>query len=321
MLLSPNGFIGAEAMGYLSPEGQAHSFGAGANGFVRSEGVGAVILKPLQQAIEDRDHIYALIKGTGVSHGGRGMSLTAPSGIGMRSAITQACRAAGIDPRTVSYIEAHGTAFPLGDGIEIDALKSGYQEIAVSYSRNEKRVIPYYISSLKPCIGHGEIVSGMAALLKAVLAIRHHVIPGVPRFAKLHEHVSLDGSPFRITAENHSWEALHDDHGTLLPPRVGLNCYGFGGVNAHVIVEEYIPPQTHSDPKEKIVSDSTSSPQIVIFSAKNRIDCWPLCKTCWDMSKSNRNYHWLVWPTHPPGRTRSHGMSNSDGREGSQRTG
>ena len=198
LLLSPTGFIGFESMGFLSSTGKAKPFQTEANGYVRSEGVGVVIIKPLQKALDDKDHIYALIKGTGISHGGRGMSLTAPHAKGMKSAITQAFKASKINPRTVSYIEAHGIASAMADSIEINALKSGYQEIAVSYSENQKTESHCYIGSLKPCIGHGEIVSGMAALIKVISAIRHQIIPGLPRFTRLHEHISLNGSPFRI---------------------------------------------------------------------------------------------------------------------------
>ncbi|GBF33017.1 malonyl CoA-acyl carrier protein transacylase [Desulfocucumis palustris] len=264
LLLSPAGFIGLDAMGYLSPEGQSRPFQAKADGFVRSEGVGVIILKPLPKAIEDQDLIYAVIKGTGVSHGGKGLSLTAPLATGMKAAMLQAYQASKIDPRTVSYIEAHGSATPLGDGIEINALKSGYQELAKVYSQKSQTEPPCYISSLKPCIGHGERFSGMAALIKVISAIRHKLIPGVPQFSTLNENISLEGSPFQITAENHNWEALTDTNGNSLPRRASINSYGLGGVNAHVVIEEYIPSQEETFP-----TDSTNFPQIVVFSAKN----------------------------------------------------
>jgi len=264
LLLSPRGFIGFEAMGYLSPEGQAKSFQAGANGYVRSEGVGAIIIKPLHKAIENSDHIYAVIKGTGVSHGGKGMSLTAPNANGMKAAMLQAYQKARIDPRTVSYIEAHGIASPLGDGIEINALKAGYQELQTSYSRDLKEASPCYISSLKPCIGHGEIVSGMAGLFKVVLAIRNKIIPGVPGYKILNENISLKGSSFKITAENQNWNAFTDENGNTLPRRASINSYGFGGTNTHVVLEEY------TGTWEKMNQITVESqPHILVFSAKN----------------------------------------------------
>ena len=107
LILSPTGFISFESKGYLSPEGKARSFQSGADGYVRSEGVGAIIIKPLYKAINNNDRIYAVIKGTGVSHGGKGMSLTAPTGKGMKNAMKQAYQTSRIDPRTITYIEAH----------------------------------------------------------------------------------------------------------------------------------------------------------------------------------------------------------------------
>ncbi|MCC5466705.1 SDR family NAD(P)-dependent oxidoreductase [Pelosinus sp. Bkl1] len=264
LLLSPRGFIGFEAMGYLSPKGQAKSFQASANGYVRSEGAGAIIIKPLHKAIENGDHIYAVIKGTGVSHGGKGMSLTAPNANGMKAAMLQAYQEANIDPRTVAYIEAHGIASPLGDGIEINALKAGYQELETAYSRNSKEASPCYISSLKPCIGHGEIVSGMAGLFKVVLAIRNKIIPGVPGYKILNENISLKGSSFKITAENQNWNAFTDEKGKNLPRRASINSYGFGGTNTHVVLEEYISS------REKMNQMTAEiQPHVLVFSAKN----------------------------------------------------
>lgn len=256
LLLSPMGFVGFEAMGNLSTDGNAKSFQADATGYARSEGVGALIIKPLHKAVENGDHIYALIQGTGVAHGGKGISMTAPNPAGMQAAISQAYESAGIDPVTVSYVEANGVASPLGDSIEINALKSiAPQERSTGFCQ---------VSSLKPCIGHGEVVSGMAQLIKAVYALRHRVIPGVPGFTRLHGHISLKGSALQISAENREWEFKTDTSGHVLPRRAGVNSYGFGGVNAHVVLEEYIPK-----PTQEGVHSVTPQPQIVVFSAKH----------------------------------------------------
>nr|WP_092067193.1 SDR family NAD(P)-dependent oxidoreductase [Dendrosporobacter quercicolus]NSL46455.1 SDR family NAD(P)-dependent oxidoreductase [Dendrosporobacter quercicolus DSM 1736]SDL51052.1 Acyl transferase domain-containing protein [Dendrosporobacter quercicolus] len=264
LLLTPMGFIAFESMGFLSPDGQTKAFQAEANGYVRSEGVGAMIIKPLQKAIEDKDLIYAIIKGTGVAHGGRGMSMTAPNAAGIKTALLQAYQASEIDPRTVSYIEAHGIASPIGDSIEINALKAGFQELTSLHTNNLQANSPQYIGNLNPCIGHGEIVSGMAALFKVIFAIRDKVIPGIPQFTTLHESISLRGSRFQLSAENHKWEELIDSNGIRFPRRASINSYGFGGVNAHIILEEYIPSYT-----EAADNIAAISPQIVVFSAKN----------------------------------------------------
>ncbi|TAL41537.1 MAG: hypothetical protein EPN89_18960, partial [Methylovulum sp.] len=240
---------------------QARSFQAGANGFVRAEGVGAVIVKPLRKALEDGNVIYALIKGTGIAHGGKGLSLTAPNPAGMKAAMVQAYRAAGIDPATVSYIEAHGVASPLSDAQEINALKAGYQELAVSFPKPDAGERAVYISSLKPSIGHSEIASGIAALCKVVYALRHQLIPGMPRFTGLHEQVSLDGSPFVISAENRPWTALNGADGKPLPRRASINGYGDAGVNGHIVVEEYV--DARQDPEQE-----PDAPHLIVLSAR-----------------------------------------------------
>ncbi|SFM31993.1 thioester reductase domain-containing protein, partial [Pelosinus propionicus] len=264
LLLSPLGFVGLDSLGYLSPEGKVRSFQANANGYARSEGVGALIIKPLQQAIQDKDQIFAVVKGTGVSHGGKGMSLTAPNANGMKAAMIQAYQAAKIDPRTVSYIEAHGIASLLGDGIEIDALKAGYQElVARQTSQTMKKQHVCHISSLKPCIGNAEVASGMAALIKVISAMRNKIIPGIAGFTTLSDQISLEGSPFQIAPGNCEWSSLKNIHGSSLPRRASINGYGFSGINAHVVLEEYIPTQERA-----ILPEAIS--YIVPLSAKNR---------------------------------------------------
>ncbi|MBU2659023.1 beta-ketoacyl synthase N-terminal-like domain-containing protein [Bacillus cabrialesii] len=263
LLLSPKGFIGFDSMGYLSAEGQAKSFQDGANGFVRSEGAGVLIIKPLQKAIEDSDHIYSVIKGTGVSHGGRGMSLHAPNPAGMKDAMLKAYQGAQIDPKTVTYVEAHGIASPLADAIEMGALTSGLSQPELELSQEVREEAPCYISSLKPSIGHGELVSGMAALMKVSMAMKHQTIPGIAGFSSLNDQVSIKGTRFRMTAENQQWENVKDGAGRIIPRRASINSYSFGGVNAHVVLEEYIP-----SPKAPVHMNENEA-QIVVLSAKN----------------------------------------------------
>jgi amino acid adenylation domain-containing protein/non-ribosomal peptide synthase protein (TIGR01720 family) len=253
LLLSPIGFIGLDAMGYLSPDGQSRSFQSGANGYVRSEGVGVVILKPLQKAKDDGDNIYALVRGTGVCHGGKGLSLTAPNATGMKAAMTRAFQVAQVDPRTVSYIEAHGISSPLGDGIELNALRSGYQDLAAGDLAESTCTV----GSLKPSIGHGELVSGMASLIKAILALKNRVIPSITDFTEPNENIKLTGSHLNFASENRPWEAQ-----TAHPRRAAVNSYGFGGVNAHVVLEEWEDTTSRVPP--------TSTPQIVVLSARTQ---------------------------------------------------
>jgi polyketide synthase PksN len=245
LLLAPAAFTGFAAMEYLSPDGSCRPFQAGANGFVRSEGVGTIVLKPLERATADGDIIYALVKGSGVAHGGRALSLTAPNVKGMKQAIVAAYRDAGVDARSVSYVEMHGVGSPVADAAEVAALSSALGEAGPAAT-------PCHLSSLKPCIGHGELVSGMAALIKAVSALRHRVIPGLPGFTQLHEDISLDDGRLRIAATSQPWDAA--------PRRAAVNSFGFGGVNAHVILEERV---TNDETAER------GEPQIFVFSAKS----------------------------------------------------
>lgn len=264
LLLTPDGYIGFESMGYLSPTNRMAAFQAEASGFVRAEGVGAVVLKPLRQAVADGHRIHAVIRGTGVAHGGHTVSMTTPNGAGMKEAIRQAYQAADIDPRTVSYVEGHGIASPLGDAIEISALKSEYQRL--SGDRDAPAISdppPIHIGSAKPCLGYAEVASGMVSLIKVIMAMRHRTLPGVPRFTRLHDNISLKHGPFRITAENQPWPALHDEDGRAQPRRAAINNFGFSGVNAHLVLEEYLPVVAGSE-------QPPSQPQLFVFSARSR---------------------------------------------------
>ncbi|MCP6681309.1 beta-ketoacyl synthase N-terminal-like domain-containing protein [Bacillus nakamurai] len=260
VLLSPKGYLGFDSMGYLSKEGQAKSFQNEADGFVRSEGAGVFIIKPLQKAIEDGDRIYMVIKGTGVSHGGKGMSLHAPNPAGMKAAMKKAYEGSDVDPRTVTYVEAHGIASQLADAIEFNALKAGYSELEGAEQSNQEDQ-PCYISSLKPCIGHGELASGMAALMKVAMAMKENTIPGIPGFTAVNDQIPIQKSRFRLTKENHEWRQLTDHTGRQIPRRAAINSYGFGGINAHVILEQYSP-----SPKE---AERQPEPQLIVLSAKS----------------------------------------------------
>nr|BAP05590.1 CalB [uncultured Candidatus Entotheonella sp.] len=269
LILSPDGFAGSDVMGNLSSTGRVRSFQAEADGYVRAEGVGAVLLKPLHHAVQDRDHVHAMIRGTGVAHGGRSMSLTAPNANGMQRAMVQAFRGTDIDPCTLSYIEAHGTGTPLGDGIEVRALQNGYRELVNAQARDAAphHPTPIHLGSIKPCIGNGEIASGMAQLLKVILAIRHQIVPGIPGFITLHEQISLQDGPFQISAHNRQWDRQTDAEGKALPRRAGINSYGISGVNAHVVVEEYLP---RAGADQAIPSGHIKDkPQIIVLSARN----------------------------------------------------
>ena len=232
LIMSPARFGGMKAAGMLSASGQVRPFQQDAVGTARSEGVGAVLIKPLNRALEDGDTVYAVVRGTGVAHGGRGVSFTAPNIRGMKSAVLRAFDDAGVDPGTISYIEAHGMSSPLVDRAEIAALSDGLR------SETESVV---NVGSVKPCIGHTEVFSGLAALVKTVLVMRTGVIPAIPGFGRVHEDISLAESRLRPTTKNTPWPDRTDDAGRLLPRRAGINSFGIGGVNAHAVLEYHIP--------------------------------------------------------------------------------
>ncbi|MGY2288362.1 beta-ketoacyl synthase N-terminal-like domain-containing protein [Pseudomonas sp. SDO5215_S409] len=233
LLLSPDYFHSYQAMGLLSPDHVTRSFQAGANGYVRSEGAAVVILKPLARALADNDRIAAVIKGTSVNHGGRASSLTAPSEAGMCSAMLDALADARVAPQSLGYIETHGTGSLLGDRLEVNAIEAAFAEHAATGP------IPPGISlgSLKPTIGHSEVASGMAALIKVVFALQQGIKPGIPGVGTDDVTQLWAASALRISAHNQHWAPASS------PRRAAINSYGFG-VNAHVIVEQYYAPES-----------------------------------------------------------------------------
>jgi len=263
LLLSPEAFSTYEAMGLLSAERMARPFESCGQGYVRSEGVGAMVLMPLATAVAHRCTIHAVIKGTGVAHGGRGISLTAPNPRGMKSAISQAYAEASIDPRTVSYIEAHGIAAPVADAIEMSALQESLSGMIDGASGHETVISPQpkiNVSSLKTTIGHGEVVSGLAAVFKVALALRHRVLPGLPRYTPENINPQIIDAPFVFSPHNCAWDSLRGEDGKALPRRGAVNGYGFG-VNAHAIIEEYPSP---------IKIPQTSCKLPIVISARTR---------------------------------------------------
>lgn len=249
LILSPLGAINLGAVGFLSSDGKSRSFQSAADGFVRSEGVGVLVLKRLEQAIADQDDIYAVLKGSGVAHGGKGVSLTAPNALGMKEAINQALTRAGVEPSSLSYVETHGIASAIGDSIEVQALNS-----ALAGSREGSDCA---LSSLKPVIGHAEIASGMGAVIKTALALRHRQRPGVPGYVSASEHLSLDRGRLSITEHCRDWPAPAAGH----PRRAGVNSFGFGGVNGFAVLEEYVAP-------EAALPAASGEPQLLLLSAR-----------------------------------------------------
>lgn len=262
LLISPLLSTVFEQAGMLSPEGRCRTFDADANGFVRGEGAGAILLKPLDQAIQDGDNVMAVIKASAVNHGGRANSLTAPNLNAQADLLIQAWSNANIDPRTISYIETHGTGTKLGDAIEINAIKKAFKTLQRSDS-----IVPSPecgLGSIKTNIGHLESASGIASVLKVLLALRYQQLPGLVHLKQINPYIDLKNVPFQLISNSQTWSTLQDKSGEHLARRAGINAFGAGGVNAHILVEEYRPAVTTIDTKAQRV--------IIILSAKDKLD-------------------------------------------------
>ncbi len=227
-LLLPDWYVGFSRLGMLSPNGRCHAFDAGANGFVRGEGVGMVVLKPLSRALAEGDRIYAVIRGTAVNQDGRTPGMTVPRQEAQETLLRQAYHNAGISPTQVQFIEAHGTGTLVGDPIEARALGS-----VLSANRPAER--PCVIGSVKTNIGHLEAGSGIAGLIKAALALHHRRIPGNLHFVQPNPAIDFAQLRLRVPVRTEPWP---DHEG---PALAGVNSFGYGGTNAHVVLQE-VPP-------------------------------------------------------------------------------
>jgi len=227
-LLLPDWYVGFCRMGMLSPEGRCRAFDASASGFVRSEGAGMVALKPLAQALADGDRVYAVIRGTAINQDGRTPGMTVPSQEAQEALLRQACRDARVAPALIQYVEAHGTGTLVGDPIEARALGR-----VLSDGRPGEE--PCKIGSVKTNIGHLEAGAGIAALIKVALALFHRRIPGNLHFDRPNPEIDWGALRLEVPTHCEPWPAGHG------PALAGVNAFGFGGTNAHVILQE--PPK------------------------------------------------------------------------------
>jgi len=259
-LLSPTLYISFNKAGMLCEDGKCKTFDKAANGYVRGEGAGAIILKPLSRAESDGDYIYAVIKGTAENHGGLAISLTAPNPVGQGKVLMTAYERAGFDPDTVSYIEAHGSGTSLGDPIEIKGLKRAFNELYKMWEKEAPKEPHCGLGSVKTNIGHLETAAGIAGVIKVLLSMKHKRLPASINFKELNPYIELKDTPFYIVSETKDWQPLRDKNGKPVPRRAGVSSFGFGGANAHVVLEEYENP---------VPRQQEQSPQIVVLSAKN----------------------------------------------------
>lgn len=243
-ILSPFGYVGLREMNALSPTGRCHTFDDKADGYVRSEGCGVVLLKRLEDAVKDGDHVYAVVKGSAVNSDGWSSGLTAPNGTAQVKVMQLALEDAGINSSNISFIETHGTGTKLGDPQEINALSRVYG------GRKDKIVL----GAVKTNIGHTESAAGIASFIKTVLAVSKGVIPANPGLNTLNHFIPWSSMNFKVPTEMVSW---NQEKRTA-----AISAFGLSGTNVHMIVEQV---ETHR--KHEI---SSKTPQILTLSARKK---------------------------------------------------
>ncbi|MEH2062926.1 MAG: SDR family NAD(P)-dependent oxidoreductase [Nostoc sp.] len=263
IIANPQLVIAATQGGMLSEDGRCKTFDKSANGYVRGEGVGAILLKPLAKAIEDNDHICGVIRGSAENHGGKATSPTAPNPVAQQELLVSAYTQAGVAPETVSYIEAHGTGTPLGDPIEFNGLKSAFAQLYEQNGSSPGGEPHCAIGSVKTNIGHLEAAAGISGVLKVLLMMKHRKIPGNSHLKEPNPYLKLTDSPFYLARDTQPWTALHDEFQNLIPRRAGVSSFGIGGTNVHLVLEEYF-----AGPVAKQVDSNEAS--LIILSAKNQ---------------------------------------------------
>ncbi|WP_164101785.1 type I polyketide synthase [Candidatus Laterigemmans baculatus] len=261
LMLSPEATLAFSKAGMLSPDGHCRPFDSRANGYVRGEGAGVVVLKRLSDAVADGDRILATIRGTAVNQDGRTSGISAPNSQSQVAVIQAALRQAGLDPDAVSYVEAHGTGTPLGDPIELEALRQVYEGPSSSQ--------PCYLSSVKANIGHLETAAGIASVIKVVLMMQAGELAPQADFAELNPHITLGKGRLRIAQERMPW------HSAGGPRRAGISSFGFGGTNAHMVLEQATLPEPAplpATPPVKLLAVSAKTPSALQRIAEQYAD-------------------------------------------------
>jgi 3-oxoacyl-[acyl-carrier-protein] synthase II len=249
-LLLPEISINFSRANMLSPEGRCKTFDRGANGFVRAEGCGIIVLKRLGDAIVDRDNILAVIRGSAVNHDGRSSGLTVPNGTAQQAVIRQALGNANLNPIDIDYIETHGTGTALGDPIEVSALEA-------VFAGDRSSDNPLILGSVKTNIGHAEAAAGIASLIKVILALQKQEIPRHLHLQTPNPHIKWENLPFILPTQPKSWQKTEKTR------IAGVSSFGFSGTNAHIIVAES-PDNIRSNVRSNRFSDY----QILTLSAK-----------------------------------------------------
>ena len=254
LILHPAHYVRLCRARMLSAGDRCKAFGEGADGFVDGEGVGALVLKPLRDAVAEGDHIYAVIRGSAINSGGRTSGYTVPNPNAQADVIAEALRRSGVDPQTVEYVEAHGTGTALGDPIELAALANAFTRSGLRDSQQ------CAIGSVKSNIGHLEAAAGVAGVTKVVLQMQHRTLVPSLHAGVLNAQVDLSGTPFRVQTTLGSWPGAQES-GDPRPLRAGVSSFGGGGANAHLILESY-------DAADNTRAKPADGREVVVLSAR-----------------------------------------------------
>src|SRR6201996_7040283 len=259
LILRPETQIAMAKWGMLSPNGRCYSFDSRADGFVRGEGCGVVVLKRLTDAVRDGDRVLAVVRGSAVNQDGRSNGLTAPNALAQRDVITRALRSADVAAGSVNFVEAHGTGTALGDPIEFDALSE-------VYGRGNG---PCALGAVKSNMGHLEAAAGIAGFIKAVLAVQRGKVPSNLHFSQWNPAIDASATRLFVPTELAQWP---DCEG---PRRAGVSSFGLGGTNARVGLEQ------GPDPERASVADPAVTTLVVSGKTDQRIAAWASALADW----------------------------------------
>ena len=258
LIVHPNKYLRLSQGDFSSSDGRCRSFGNGGDGYVPGEGVGAVLLKPLNKALQDRDYIHGVIKSSYINHGGKTNGYTVPNPVLQGDLIKKALEKANIDSKTISYVEAHGTGTALGDPIEITGLTQGFN------AKKDKNQF-CALGSVKSNIGHLESAAGVSALTKVLLQMKHKKLVPTIHCDEVNPNIDLENTPFYLQKSFSDWKKpIYSINGSEqeCPRRAAISSFGAGGANAHLIVEEPSPIVRPAIENEQ--------PGIFVFSAKDQ---------------------------------------------------
>ncbi|MHB9858118.1 type I polyketide synthase [Streptomyces sp. YIM S03343] len=284
VILSPLAGVGFSQFGMMAPDGRCRTFDAGANGFVRGEGCGMVVLKRLSDAVADGDDVLAVIRGGAANQDGRSTGLTAPNVLSQREVLRRALETSGVEAGQVSYVEAHGTGTALGDPIEVEALADVYPAAPGA---------EWHLGSVKTNFGHLEAAAGVAGLIKVVLSLRHRKIPPHLHFERLNPHIALDRPPFAIPTELTEWTPRD---GRRI---AGVSSFGLSGTNVHLLVEEG-PGRASATADERrplsvlaLSSRSEAGLRLLVERHRDRLghaDAAPVADHCWSANTGRSHF-------------------------------